>query len=107
MLQRVWALTRKEFIQIRRDKRTLAMMILLPLLWLLVFGYAFSFDVKSVTVAIVDESKNPVGAKIAETLTSYERFEVQTLSDQSEAGIRTAIHRDEIKLGVLIPANLG
>lgn len=107
MLQRVLALTRKEFIQIRRDKRTLAMMILLPLIWLLVFGYAFSFDVKSVTVGIVDESKSPAGAKIAETLAGYERFEVQSLARPSEAGIREAIHRDEIKLGILIPDSLG
>lgn len=106
MLQRILALTRKEFIQIRRDKRTLAMMILLPLLWLLVFGYAFSFDVKTVTVGIVDESQNPAGAKIAETLTGYDRFEVQPLPEQTEAGIRTAIHRDEIKLGIMIPADL-
>lgn len=107
MLQRILALTRKEFIQIRRDKRTLAMMILLPLIWLLVFGYAFSFDVKSVTVGIVDESKSPVGAKIVETLKAYERFEVEAVPTESEAGIREAIHRDAIKLGVLIPANIG
>lgn len=107
MLMRILALTRKEFIQIRRDKRTLAMMILLPLLWLLVFGYAFSFDVKTVTVGIVDESGNPVGAKIAETLSAYDRFEVQSVATHSEAGIREAIHRDEIKLGILIPADLG
>jgi ABC-2 type transport system permease protein len=106
MLQRLLALIRKEFIQIRRDKRTLAMMIVLPVLWLVMFGYAFSFDVKSATVAIVDESNSPAGAKIAETLRSYDRFVVKDLGAASEAGIRAAIHRDEVQLGVLIPADL-
>lgn len=107
MLRRILALTRKEFIQIRRDKRTLAMMILLPLLWLLVFGYAFSFDVKSVTVGIVDQSGSPIGAKMAEGLRKYERFVDVALPEESEAGIRTAIHRDQIQLGLLIPVELG
>jgi ABC-2 type transport system permease protein len=41
----------KEFRQLRRDRRTLAMMIVLPVLLLVVLGYAASFDVKSISVA--------------------------------------------------------
>jgi ABC-2 type transport system permease protein len=41
----------KEFRQVRRDRRTLAMMIVLPVLLLVVLGYAASFDVKTITVA--------------------------------------------------------
>ncbi len=50
---RLWALVRKEFIQLRRDRRTLAMIVAIPLLFLLVFGYAASFDVKHVKVELV------------------------------------------------------
>jgi ABC-2 type transport system permease protein len=46
----MWAMIVKEFRQIRRDRRTLAMMIVLPVLLLVVLGYAASFDVKSITV---------------------------------------------------------
>ena len=42
----------KEFRQVRRDRRTLAMMIVLPVLLLVVLGYAASFDVKTITVAV-------------------------------------------------------
>jgi ABC-2 type transport system permease protein len=107
MLQRLFALVQKEFIQIRRDPRTLAMMIILPLLWLVMFGYAFSFDVKEITVAVVDQSGNPVGAKLADTLKGYDRFVPVDLADRTESGIRAAIHRDEIQMGMLIPADLG
>jgi ABC-2 type transport system permease protein len=48
----MWAMIVKEFRQLRRDRRTLAMMIVLPVLLLVVLGYAASFDVKSVPVAV-------------------------------------------------------
>jgi len=49
----MWALVLKEFRQVRRDRRTLAMMIVLPLLLLIVFGYAASFDVSDIPTAVV------------------------------------------------------
>ena len=48
----MWAMIVKEFRQVRRDRRTLAMMIVLPVLLLVVLGYAASFDVKSVPVVV-------------------------------------------------------
>jgi ABC-2 type transport system permease protein len=48
----MWAMIVKEFRQLRRDRRTLAMMIVLPILLLVVLGYAASFNVSSVPVAV-------------------------------------------------------
>jgi ABC-2 type transport system permease protein len=48
----MWAMIVKEFRQVQRDRRTLAMMIVLPVLLLVVLGYAASFDVKTITVAV-------------------------------------------------------
>jgi len=48
----MWAMIVKEFRQLRRDRRTLAMMIVLPILLLVVLGYAASFDVPSIPVAV-------------------------------------------------------
>jgi ABC-2 type transport system permease protein len=48
----VWAMVVKEFRQIRRDRRTLVMMVVLPILLLVVLGYAASFEVSSVPVAV-------------------------------------------------------
>ena len=47
----MWAMIVKEFRQIRRDRRTLAMMILMPVVLLVVLGYAASFEVSSIPVA--------------------------------------------------------
>ncbi len=48
----MWAIVVKEFRELRRDRRTLAMMLAVPFLFLVVFGYAASFDVQQVKVAV-------------------------------------------------------
>ncbi len=47
----MWAMIVKEFRQVRRDRRTLAMMIVMPVILLVIFGYAASFDVSSIPTA--------------------------------------------------------
>jgi ABC-2 type transport system permease protein len=56
----MWAMIVKEFRQLRRDRRTLAMMIVLPVLLLVVLGYAASFDVKSIPVAVAGPGASTV-----------------------------------------------
>lgn len=52
----MWAMVRKEMRQVRRDRRTLAMMIAMPILLLVVFGYAARFDVAEIRVAATDST---------------------------------------------------
>ena len=49
----MWAMIVKELLQLRRDRRTLAMMFVLPLMMLVIFGYAASFDVPSISAVVV------------------------------------------------------
>lgn len=107
MLQRILALAQKEFIQIKRDRRTLAMMIVLPILWLILFGYAFSFDVQEVAVALVDQSGTATGATVAAAIRDYDRFALVDLADPSEDAIREAIFRGEVSMGIVIPPGYG
>jgi ABC-2 type transport system permease protein len=60
----MWAIVLKEFRQMRRDRRTLAMMILLPLVLLIMFGYAASFDITSVRTVIVGPGAAAVAPKL-------------------------------------------
>jgi ABC-2 type transport system permease protein len=64
----MWAMAMKEFRQMRRDRRTLAMMILLPVLLLVVFGYAASFDVDQVETVVVGPRAEQVAAALPERL---------------------------------------
>ena len=55
---RIFPLVRKERLQIRRDPRTLAMMIVIPALWLVLFGYAATFDVDNFRAVLMDDGPN-------------------------------------------------
>jgi ABC-2 type transport system permease protein len=56
----MWAMAMKEFRQMRRDRRTMALLFMVPLLMLTVFGYAARFDVKEIPTAIVGSPAPPV-----------------------------------------------
>src|SRR5215468_8287360 len=60
----MWAMIVKEFRQVRRDRRTLAMMIVLPVVLLVVLGYAASFDVKQITVSVAGPQAAAMAARL-------------------------------------------
>lgn len=74
MGNRLRALMWKEFIQLRRDRRTLAMLIFLPVLWLVAFGYAVNFDIDELDVAFVDEAGNEASGTLRQKLQEDDHF---------------------------------
>jgi ABC-2 type transport system permease protein len=64
----MWAIVVKEFRELRRDRRMVALMILLPLLLLVVFGYAARFDVTSVDVKVVGPQATQVAGRLPSLL---------------------------------------
>lgn len=83
----MWPLIVKEFRQVRRDHRTVAMMIVMPLLLLVVFGYAASFDVDRVTATVV----GPGAERISERLPGF--FDVQATSSGESRSDAVALLR--------------
>ena len=69
---RLRAIIRKEFVQMRRDRLTLAMMLMLPLVQLMVFGFAINTDVKHVPMAVLDLSNTPESRRLVEAFTNSE-----------------------------------
>ena len=55
---RLWAVARKETLQLRRDPRSLALAFALPLLLLVLFGYAISWDISNIATAVLDQSRS-------------------------------------------------
>ncbi|MHB1127386.1 MAG: ABC transporter permease [Bacillota bacterium] len=107
MINRIKALVIKEFIQIRRDKRTLAMIIIIPVIWLAVFGYAASFDVNSLKVAVWNNSTTPLSEKAMGLIKDTERFELVDTAVDSEAGLTELLRKGQAQLGVIIPSGFG
>lgn len=60
----MWAMIVKEFRQVRRDRRTLAMMIVMPVLLLIVFGYAASFDVSEIDTVVYGPGAEAISARL-------------------------------------------
>jgi len=60
----MWAMVAKEFRQLRRDRRTVAMMIVLPVLLLVVFGYAANFDVHDIPTVVVGPGAREAAAAL-------------------------------------------
>jgi ABC-2 type transport system permease protein len=78
----VWAMIVKEFRQLRRDRRTLAMMVFLPILMLVVFGYAARFDVETIPVRVVGPAAERVSAVLPD---AFEVEEIDASADRTDA----------------------
>ena len=78
-LRRVWAVLAKEFLQLRRDRLTFAMMIGVPVMQLVLFGFAINMDPKGLPAAIVATESSPFTRSLARALenTGYFRFVAQ------------------------------
>jgi ABC-2 type transport system permease protein len=97
----MWAIALKEFRQLRRDRRTMAMLFLLPFLFLVVFGYAASFDVKEVPTLVV----GPGAPLVAAALPSELRV-VATRPGDGAAQARDALRRGEAVAAIVTPAHV-
>ncbi|GAB4257950.1 MAG: ABC transporter permease [Thermoleophilia bacterium] len=106
MRHRLSALVRKEFVQIRRDRRTLAMMVIIPVLWLIVFGYAATFDVRGIETGVV-AGDHPLLDKLVASLEESEYFEVGRVDYPDRAALIEAIDEDEVSVGIVPPAGDG
>lgn len=74
---RVWAVSRKEFLHILRDPRSLGMAIAIPMLLLLLFGYALSLDVDNVPTVIWDQNNSQGSREFISRLQGSHYFSVQ------------------------------
>lgn len=81
----MWPMITKEFRQLRRDRRTLAMMIALPILLLVVFGYAASFDVDEIPTTIVGPQAAAVAAVLPAPFDAHDVDPAGTRADAEHA----------------------
>lgn len=84
---RAWALIRKETRQMLRDKSTLTLGIILPMLLLLLFGFGLSLDVKRVPVTVVHDSSSPVTRDLFTALKLSPYFDPSMSDSWQEAEI--------------------
>jgi drug efflux transport system permease protein len=93
---------KKEFNQIRRDRRLASSLILPPTLQLLLFGFALSANVTNLRLGVVDESKTPESRELIATLTESRSFRLAGYYFSS-AELGKAISRGDLDAGAVIP----
>ncbi|HPB82008.1 MAG TPA: ABC transporter permease [Spirochaetota bacterium] len=101
---RILAIAEKEWIQVRRDGRSLILSILLPVLLLLLFAYALNMDVKRVSVAIFDQDKSALSRDLLESFSNTEYFRVQRYV-RNYREIDDLIDRGTVIMGIVVPRN--
>jgi len=101
-LDRILLMATKEFRQIMRDKRILMICLLMPVLLMALVGYAYTSDIKHVTLAIVDEDMTPTSISFTNRLFWVDTLHVTyTAHDREQA--ESLIRDGDVKAAVVIP----
>ncbi len=101
---RFWAMVVKEFIQMRRDRITFAIMIGIPLIQLTLFGFAINNDPKHLPAAMIVNDNGPMGRTVLNAIQNSSYFDfVRQLKTESEG--RQVLERGEVQFVINIPEN--
>lgn len=106
MLLRTLSLIRKEFIHIMRDPRTLAVMIITPLMQLILLGYAASTDIDHLRTAVYDGDKSRQSRELVEAYQASNYFDVIYYVEQ-ESEIAYLLDHGDVYGALIIPAGYG
>lgn len=101
-LPRAWAVFRKEVIHVRRDPISLLEIILLPLILMLLYGYALTFDIKKVTLAVYDQERSQLSEDLVKHFQATDYFKL-VHSSRSYGELRDLITKRQVQVGLVIP----
>lgn len=103
-LTRLLAIVKKEFIQIRRDRLTFAMLVGIPLLQLTLFGYAINGDPKRLPTVVVVHEQSPFSRSVVQALANSGYFDIVSVGGR-DAEASELLRRGEAQFAVTIPAD--
>ena len=103
-LRRFWAIVTKEFIQMRRDRLTFGMMVGIPLLQLILFGFAINADPKHLPTAVLSADNSVFSRTLIWALHNSDYFQI-THQATSETEIQSLLSSGDVQFVVHIPEN--
>lgn len=103
-LQRLSAMIKKEFLHLVRDPRSMALAIAMPVILILLFGYALKMDLKDVPIAVWDDSRSPQSRELVSLFEGSPYFEVVRQVDSLEE-LRKTMDQNDAMVGLAIPAD--
>ena len=105
-MRKMFAVAAKELRQIARDRRTLLIVLFVPAMFLLLFGYALNFDIRNVHLIVEDRDRSPQSRALVSAFVNPDYF--QWVADVTSSGeIERLIDRNEARAALVIPAGYG
>jgi ABC-2 type transport system permease protein len=106
-LHRFLAVVRKEFIQMRRDRMTFGMMVGIPTILLVLFGFAINSDPRHLPTAVIAGDASPFSRSLVAAMQTSEYFAFPDRSPRTETEARDALRRGTVQFVLTIPPNFG
>ena len=103
-VRRLWVMARKEVVQILRDPRSLAIVIVMPAILVILFGYGVSLDLKGLPVYVYDQDGSQQSQDLLKRFQSSEYFHVARVVNNYRELTR-ALDDGSAKMGIVIPWN--
>jgi ABC-2 type transport system permease protein len=102
MFQRIFAIIQKEFSQALRDRTTLGIMLSIPLLQLILFGYAINTNVRHIPTVVADQSLDHASQIYLDDMVNSGYFDI-IASTPDQTGVIQAIDAGQARVGIVIP----
>jgi ABC-2 type transport system permease protein len=96
------AVARKELRQILRDRRTLMILLFIPVFFLLLFGYALNFDIRHVPLAVEDNDRTPESRRLVSAFVNSGYFDLRAVV-QHQAELTALMDRGTVRAALVIP----
>ncbi len=93
---------KKEFRQIRRDRRSLFVLLVMPGILLLLYGYALNFDMRNIPLAVLDQDESRASRDLITKFTNTEYFDLKAVLEKSSEIDRLLV-RDKVRVVLVIP----
>ncbi|MGV8118445.1 MAG: ABC transporter permease [Candidatus Xenobiia bacterium LiM19] len=106
MIRRLITIIKKEFIQIRRNTMLLRMLLLMPVMQMVVFGYAAVLDIKNIDTAVLDKDRSSYSRAVLDVFRTSSYF-ILKYQASSEEEISSMLDREDILCGIVIPPDFG
>jgi ABC-2 type transport system permease protein len=101
---RIFSIIRKEFIQLFRDPRTLAIAVVIPIVQLFLLGYAATSDVRNIPMAVWDQSKSPQSRQLLDAFRAADYFTIDHFVGSTDE-YQSLIESGKARVALVIPAD--
>ena len=101
-LNRIFAIAAKEIVQLRRDRLTLGMIVGIPALQLILFGYAINTDVRHLRAAVADQAGTRMSRDLVAAVEASQVADVVATADTA-AELEAQLRKGKVAIGIFIP----